>query len=71
MKDVQLQIHSSEDFAYVRISELPENEQEPFRKWLIGQTLPFIPNLEPQDAVFAWDYERWKRANRGELVAFD
>jgi len=36
------------------ISDLPEDEQEPFGKWLGGQTVP-SPNGYYQD-----DYDRWK-----------
>ncbi len=37
------------------ISDLPEDEQEPFREWLIGQTVPEI------GGYFEGDYMRWKQ----------
>ncbi len=41
--------------TYPLISELPKEEQEPFREWLTGQTIPAA------GYYFAWDYETWKR----------
>ncbi len=37
------------------ISDLPEDEQEPFREWLIGQAVPEI------GGYFEGDYMRWKQ----------
>lgn len=49
--------------TYLRIRYLPLEEQEPFRKELIGQTSPEIPGVpdEDQDAYYKIDYDRWKR----------
>jgi uncharacterized protein YggL (DUF469 family) len=50
---------------YTRIRNLPENEREPFRKWLEGQTRPLMENepmdTESQDAYYEHDYQSWKR----------
>jgi NOL1/NOP2/fmu family ribosome biogenesis protein len=41
------------------IEDLPEEEQAPFREWLIGQTVPV--NDDGSHGYYQWDYERWKR----------
>ena len=50
---------------YTRIRNLPEEEREPFRKWLVGQTRPAIEEepmtIEAQDAYYEHDYQAWKR----------
>lgn len=46
-----------------RIRDLPEQEREPFAKWLYGQTRPLMENgtaPEDEDAFYQWDYDRWK-----------
>lgn len=40
------------------ISDLPEDEQEPFREWLMGQTVPEIGGYNEGD------YMRWKQIYR-------
>lgn len=57
---MQLKIHHYEDFSYIRISELPERERSEFLEWVYGQTMPIIRALDVQDAIYLWDYERWK-----------
>ncbi len=46
---------------YPRIRNLPQEEQEPFRQWLMGQTRPG-PSLPPEEYDFFYqsDYDRWK-----------
>jgi hypothetical protein len=44
------------------ISDLPEEEQEPFRKFLLGQTIP------EADGYYEEDYRRWTRLKRLGLV---
>lgn len=62
-----MKTHTHNDIEYIRISELPEDEQQPFAKWMCGQTMPLIPDLVPQDAVYPWDYQVWKeQRNRGK-----
>ena len=45
-----------------RIRDLPEEEREPFRAWLGGQTVPVIEGVpdEEQDGFYWGDYEIWK-----------
>jgi hypothetical protein len=45
-----------------RLRELPEDEQEPFYSWLMGQTRPCIEGIaqEDQDFFYVHDYRRWK-----------
>lgn len=54
-----------ENKQYTRIRNLPENEREPFRKWIDGQTRPLMENetmdAESQDAYYEHDYQAWKR----------
>jgi hypothetical protein len=46
---------------YIVISELPEEEQKPFRKWLVGQTLPLIEeeSKNKYNCAYKWDYDKW------------
>jgi hypothetical protein len=48
--------------GYPRIRDLPEKEQEPFREWLRGSTIPHLDGvpMDEQDAYYSWDYVRWK-----------
>lgn len=45
-----------------RIRNLPPEEQGPFSKWLLGQTMPCIEGIpsEEQDFYYQEDYNRWK-----------
>ncbi|MFC4210854.1 hypothetical protein ACFOWA_06665 [Pedobacter lithocola] len=58
-----LNIKNNGSIVYICISELPLNEQEPFKNWLLkeGQTQPVIEE-EPIkfDCAYPWDYELWK-----------
>ena len=50
------------DYEWPRLRDLPEEEQAPFLKWLVGQTRPLeagVP-MEEQDFYFPWDYDRWR-----------
>lgn len=49
---------------YVVISELPIEQQEPFKKWLIGQTCPAMGNEgeNKYNCAYAWDYKHWLEA---------
>lgn len=50
------------EFMYIRISELPENQQEKFSEFMAYQTRPLITddlNQYIEDAVYSWDYDRW------------
>ncbi len=56
--------YPGEEFCYIRLSDIPEkvgtdNVREMFTKWMHGQTVPLVPWLEPQDAVYEWDWYRW------------
>lgn len=53
-------IHRYQDFSYVRLKELPKEERSEFSEWLYGQTMPIIPELDEQDAIYLRNYERWK-----------
>ena len=57
--------------AYIRISELPEDEREPFTNWMQGQTRPWIDDLDPQDTAYPWDYERWINKKKTGLEVWD
>ena len=45
-----------------RIKDLPEEEREPFARWLAGQTRPWIEGVPPeeQDGYYQVDYETWR-----------
>jgi hypothetical protein len=44
---------------YPKISDLPIDEQKPFRCWLAGQTIPV--SKDGESCYYPWDYERWKK----------
>lgn len=46
---------------YVVIAELPQEQQEPFNKWLIGQTRPAIETEgdNKYNCAYRWDYDKW------------
>ena len=48
------------NIKWPRIRDLPKEEQEPFSKWLYGQTCPFLEGEEIQDGYYSHDYDRWK-----------
>jgi hypothetical protein len=50
-----------------RIRDLPVEEQELFRQWITGQTVPLLPDVPfaEQDGYFPWDYEQWKKEKPG------
>jgi len=56
---------------YILISDLPEEEKEPFCKWMRGQTCPMIDGREMADTVYPWDYDRWRDHRAGYFVPFD
>lgn len=47
---------------YILISELPNEDQEPFRKWLFGKTRPIVEveGVNSMDCCYKLDYERWR-----------
>lgn len=47
--------------GYIAISELPEKQQEPFKKWLFanGQTQPCVEGYKDGDCAYDHDYELW------------
>jgi hypothetical protein len=49
---------------YVVIAKLPIEQQEPFKKWLIGQTCPAM-DCEGENkfnCAYVWDYNDWLNA---------
>ena len=46
---------------YIVISDLPIEQQEPFKKWLIGQTCPAIDTegKNKYNCAYVWDYKYW------------
>ena len=54
-------------FSYIKISELPEIEQEHLIKWLYGQTVPLIDG--EGNLAYLMDYIRFRRAfYRGDVA---
>jgi len=44
--------YRTDTVQYIRLSDLPQHEREPFGHWLYGRTLPWFEGLDPQDAAF-------------------
>jgi hypothetical protein len=51
--------YPGQKFLYIRISEIPEELRPEFLAWMRGQTVPLVEGLEPQDAVYEWDFDRF------------
>ncbi len=57
-------IRQYQDISYIRLDSLPDEEREPFHRWIQRQTRPVIPNEfdgseDPAPCAYAWDYARW------------
>lgn len=46
---------------YIIISELPPEQQSPFKKWLVGQTRPVVEEAgeDKYNCAYIWDYKNW------------
>lgn len=58
----EVKVYKSNDnipIPYIRISEVDVKIKDDLRKWLIGQTIPWIADIKPMDAVYEWDYNRF------------
>ena len=55
-------IKSDGNIVFIRISDLPIQEQAPFKQWLLieGQTQPLIDKELDGNCAYPWDYELWK-----------
>jgi hypothetical protein len=43
--------------TFIDYNEVQEEFKEEFNKWLYGQTMPIIPDVDV--AIYSWDWERW------------
>ena len=59
MNEIKKYRYPNEPWSYIRISEVSEELKPEFLKWMRGQTVPIVPDLDPQDAVYEWDWDRW------------
>lgn len=66
-----LPIYTFENTTYCRISDMDPELVPWFLEWMVGQTCPYIPGLEPQDAVYPWDVERWDHYRRTGRQVWD
>ncbi|RNL51458.1 hypothetical protein [Pedobacter jejuensis] len=57
-----LNVKSNGNIFFILISELPTDEQAPFKQWLHseGQTQPLIDKQLDGNCAYPWDYELWK-----------
>lgn len=60
-----MKIYTTEPVRYVRISELPQNEQLLFVAWLVGRGRPFTEHGD--DAAFVEHFLMWKFSRKAEL----
>lgn len=73
-KDLESPVYVDHDqgIAWVRISECPAEERETLAQWIEVRMMatPVISGIEPQDAVYVWDYAAFlEEFRRGELTA--
>ncbi len=66
-----MQIHNHDGINYIRISETDESLQAALSEWMIGQICPLVPGLNPQDAVYSWDWDRFLSLQRGGAIIWD
>jgi len=71
MREQEPPVHTAFGFQYVRTSEMPESDRLHFEHWMFGQTRPLIPDIDPQDAAYMWDYRRWREHLVGKPVVWD
>ena len=57
--------------GYVVIHELPKEQQEPFKLWLEGQTVPIVEDEGENKlwCAFKYDYDKFLRSWKVGLVA--
>lgn len=64
-------IYMTKNIDYIVIPELPEEQREPLRKWLIGQTRPtvFAEGENAHNCCYKWDYDNWYESwKKGETA---
>jgi hypothetical protein len=59
---------------YIRVDELPPEDQAPFSAWVFRQTRPVVPheldaNCRPAACAYAWDHTRWLAENKPAALA--
>jgi hypothetical protein len=52
-------VYTEGDIPFIRVSELPDSIREEFSVWISHQTRPLFEHSDIEDAVYAWDYDRW------------
>ena len=56
----EVPVYVDEEFnvSWVRLSQCPREQQEPLHNWLVekDRQLPSVEGINPQDAVYLWDY---------------
>jgi len=59
------------NYDYIVISELPEEQQEPLKKWLYGQTLPIVyeEGKNSHNCCYKWDYLTWLKCWKKNKIA--
>lgn len=62
MTTVPIRYHA--DAPYIRVDELPPEDQATFSAWIFRQTRPVVPseidaNGEPAACAYAWDHASW------------
>lgn len=55
-----IKIRQYETIRFINVLDIYQPERDAFCEFMIGQGIPIIPGFE--DAVFAWDWERWKES---------
>ncbi len=51
-------------YTCIRVSELPEDMQEPLHKFMRGQTMPLIEGFAPGDLVYLHDFQNFLAAGK-------
>lgn len=59
----------SDNIQFLRISELPAEEREPFVNWLRGQCCPLPDGEEEGNCAYVHDYKRWMQRGRHNGLA--
>lgn len=68
----KISIYKYPDFNYIRISELPEEDQDKFKRFMYGQTMSIVEGIKLQDAVYICDVENfYYQKKHGRLLFFD
>ncbi len=69
---MQIYTYKTNEFCYIRTSEIPEPRRSALERFMYGQTRPYIEEIgNDQDAVYLWDYDNFVNFEEGKPTFWD